>query len=143
MVETIEIKPTPSEQSASATSDVTRHVTKPANRESTAIAPYLFDDDIGMPHTQEADFFGTIGTLYSAILDHVQVPHQSFAQHLQLLLHLVRGHQVLRVREPEVTGGGGGGDRKGTSNVAWHPDMLTCDSELCKHGFRSVVLSRC
>ena len=78
-VETIEIEPTPSEQSASATSDVT-DVTKPADGESTTTAPSLFDDDIGTPHTQGADFFSTIGTLRGAIPDHVQIPHQNYAQ---------------------------------------------------------------
>ena len=77
--ETIEIEPTPSEQSASATSDIT-DVTKPADGESTTTAPSLFDDDIGTPHTQEVDFFSTIGTLRGAIPDHVQIPHQNYAQ---------------------------------------------------------------
>ena len=48
--------------------------------ESTTTAPSLFDDDIGTPHTQEVDFFSTIGTLRGAILHHVQIPHQSHAQ---------------------------------------------------------------
>ena len=78
VAETIERKPTPSEQSTGTPSVVTG-VTKPADGEPTS-APPLFDD-IGMPHTQEADFFGTIGNLCSAIPDHVQIPHQRFAQH--------------------------------------------------------------
>ena len=77
--ETIKIEPTPSEQSASATSDIT-DVTKPADGESTTTAPSLFDDDIGTPHTQEADFFSTIGTLRGAIPDHVQISHQNYVQ---------------------------------------------------------------
>ena len=77
--ETIEIEPTPSEQSASATSDVT-DITKPADEKSTMTVPSLFDDDIGTPHTQEVDFFSTIGTLRSAVPDHVQIPHQGYAQ---------------------------------------------------------------
>ena len=76
--ETIEIEPTPSEQSASATSDVT-DVTKPADGESTTTAPSLFDD-IGTPCIQEVDFSSTIGTLRSAAPDHVQTPHQSYVQ---------------------------------------------------------------
>ena len=79
VAETIEIKPTPSERSTSTTSDVT-DVTKSVDGELT-IAPSLFDDDIGMPHTQEADFFGTIGTLCGTIPDHVQIPRRSFVQH--------------------------------------------------------------
>ena len=47
-VETIEIEPTPSVQSASVTSDVT-DVTKPVDGESTTTAPSLFDDDTGTP----------------------------------------------------------------------------------------------
>ena len=78
MAETIEMKPTPSEQSTSTPSVVT-DTTKPADGEPTP-APSLFDD-IEMPHTQEADFFGTIGNLCGAILDHVQILHQSFVQH--------------------------------------------------------------
>ena len=77
--ETIEIEPTPSEQSASAMSDIT-DVTKPADGELTTTAPSLFDDDIGTPHTQEVDFFSTIGTLRGAIPDHVQIPHQNYTQ---------------------------------------------------------------
>ena len=75
--ETIEIEPTPPEQSVSAKSDVT-DVTRPADRESTTTAPSLFDDNIGMPHTQEADFFSTIGTLCGTIPDHIQIPHQNY-----------------------------------------------------------------
>ena len=33
-----------------------------------------------MPHTHEADFFSTIGTLRGTIPDHVQIPHQSYVQ---------------------------------------------------------------
>ena len=58
VAEKIEIEPTPS---VSTTSDVT-DITKPADGESMTTAPSLFDNDIGMPHTQDADFFGTIGT---------------------------------------------------------------------------------
>ena len=47
-VETIEIEPTPSVQSASAMSDVT-DVTKPVDGELTTTAPSLFDNNIGMP----------------------------------------------------------------------------------------------
>ena len=46
--ETIEIEPAPSEQSVSATLDVTG-ITKPVDGESTTV-PYLFDD-IRTPHT--------------------------------------------------------------------------------------------
>ena len=69
VAETIEIKPTPSEQSAGTT--------KPADGESIT-APSLFDDNIGKAHTQEADFFGTIGALCGAIPDHVQISRRSF-----------------------------------------------------------------
>ena len=48
--ETIKIEPTPSEQSASATSDVT-DVSKPADGESTTTTPSPFDNDIGTPYT--------------------------------------------------------------------------------------------
>ena len=53
---------------------------KPVDGESTTTMPSTFDNDIGMPYTQKADFFSTIGTLCSAILDHIQIPHQSYAQ---------------------------------------------------------------
>ena len=75
--ETIEIEPTPSEQSASAMSDVT-DVTKPADGELTTV-PFLFDDT-GTPHTQETNI-SAFGTLRSAIPNHVQVSHRSFARH--------------------------------------------------------------
>ena len=75
--ETIEIEPAPSEQSASATSDVT-DVTKPTDGELTTV-PFLFDD-IGKPHTQETNL-SVFSTLRSAIPDHVQISHQSFARH--------------------------------------------------------------
>ena len=57
--------------------DVT-DVTKPVDGESTAITPSLFDDDIGIVHNQETDFFGMIGTLCGAIPDHVQISRRSF-----------------------------------------------------------------
>ena len=75
--ETVEIECIPLEQSASATSDVT-NITKPADGELTT-DPYLFDDS-GMLHTQEASFFSAFGTLCSVIPDHVQIPHQNYAQ---------------------------------------------------------------
>ena len=74
--ETIEIEPAPSEQNASATSDVT-DVTKPTDGELTTV-PFLFDD-IGKPHTQETNL-SVFSTLRSAIPDHVQIPHQNYAQ---------------------------------------------------------------
>ncbi|KAG8998634.1 protein transport protein S31, partial [Tulasnella sp. 427] len=69
---------TPSEVSASATSDVT----KPQETESTATEPSLFGDDlnIGTPQGDaNADFFATIGTVRSALPGHVLVPHHSYA----------------------------------------------------------------
>ena len=66
-------------QSASATSDVT-DVVKPAEEESTTTVVSLFYDDIGTPHTQEADFSSTASTLHGTILHHIQIPHQSHAQ---------------------------------------------------------------
>ena len=53
---------------------------KPADGESTTTTPSAFDNDIGMPYTQEVDFFSMIGTLCGAILDHIQIPHQSYVQ---------------------------------------------------------------
>ena len=73
------MSPLPSEQSASATSDVT-DVTKPADGESTTTAPSLVDDDSRTPHTQEVDFFSTISTLHGTIPDHVQISHQNYVQ---------------------------------------------------------------
>ena len=75
----IEIKSSPSEWGASATSDTTV-VTKPADGGLTTTAPSLFDNVIATAHTQEADFFSMIGSLRSAILDHAQIPHQSYVQ---------------------------------------------------------------
>ena len=75
--ETVEIECIPLEQSASATSDV-NDVTKSADGELTTV-PYLFDD-IGTPHTQEANF-SALGTLRSAIPIHVQISHRTFARH--------------------------------------------------------------
>ena len=75
--ETIEIEPTPPEQSVSVKSDIT-DITRPADGELTTTAPSLFNDDIGTPHTQEVDFFSTISTLHGAISDHVQIPHQNY-----------------------------------------------------------------
>ena len=39
----------------------------------------LFDGGTGILHTQEADFFSTIGTLCSVILDNIQTTHQHHA----------------------------------------------------------------
>ena len=40
----------------------------------------LFYNDIGILHIQEADFFSMASTLCGAILHHIQIPHQSYAQ---------------------------------------------------------------
>ena len=42
--------------------------------------PFIFDDDIGTPHSQEADFFNNIDTLPSAVPDHVRVTRRSNTQ---------------------------------------------------------------
>ena len=46
---------------------------------STVMTTSLFNDDTGTPYTQEADFFSTIGTLCSVILDNIQTTHQHHA----------------------------------------------------------------
>ena len=71
-------------QSASATSDVT-DVAKPADKKSTTNILSLFNNNIRMSHTQEADLFSMIGTLHSAITDHIQIPHQSYTQDLSVV----------------------------------------------------------
>ncbi|TDL22025.1 hypothetical protein BD410DRAFT_276586 [Rickenella mellea] len=82
-------EPTPSEQSAGATSDVS-DLTKLADGESTTTAPSLFGDDIGglgiggAPHTPgdaAADFFSAMGagTVGAERSERVQVPHVNYA----------------------------------------------------------------
>ena len=60
-------------------SDIT-DVTKSVDRESTTTIPSLFNNDIRMLHTQEADFFSTISTLHSTISDYIQISHQNYVQ---------------------------------------------------------------
>ncbi|KAG8893057.1 protein transport protein S31, partial [Tulasnella sp. 408] len=72
------IEATPSEVSASATSDAT----KAQEADSTATEPSLFGDDVNIGTPQgdaNADFFATIGTVRSALPGHVLVPHHSYA----------------------------------------------------------------
>ena len=90
--ETIEIEPAPSEQSVSATSDVT-DVTKPADGELTTV-PFLFFDDTGTSHTQEANF-SAFGTLRSAIPNHVQTSYRILCDIFLLRLHLVPDRRVI------------------------------------------------
>lgn len=74
-----EREPTPSELSASVASDHT-DVTKAIDGESTTTAPSLFGDDPGTPQIEaEADFFSTIGTIRSAVPNHMQIPHTNYA----------------------------------------------------------------
>ncbi|OCH86016.1 hypothetical protein OBBRIDRAFT_783955 [Obba rivulosa] len=70
---------TPSEVSASATSDTTG-LTHLADNESTTTAPSLFGDDvIGTPQTDAAaDFFGSIGTGRTAGGEQMQIPHHNY-----------------------------------------------------------------
>ncbi|KAG8985457.1 protein transport protein S31 [Tulasnella sp. JGI-2019a] len=71
------IEATPSEMSAGATSDVT----KGPDVDSTATEPSLFGDDIAIGTPQgdaNADFFASIGTVRSALPEHVLVPHHSY-----------------------------------------------------------------
>ncbi|KAG8898035.1 protein transport protein S31 [Tulasnella sp. 403] len=72
------VEPTPSEVSASALSDNT----KGQEVESTATEPSLFGDDVAIGTPQgdaNADFFASIGTVRSALPEHVLVPHHSYA----------------------------------------------------------------
>lgn len=72
---------TPSEVSASATSDTTS-ATRLADGESTTTAPSLFGDDNivnGTPQTDAAaDFFGSIGTTRTEEDDQMQIPHHNY-----------------------------------------------------------------
>ena len=80
------------------TSDVT-DIMNATGGESIITVRSLFDDDIGTPHTQESDPFGTLGTLRSAIPDHVQVSYTKVMHKTPpLWLHLVPVHQMLQVR---------------------------------------------
>lgn len=69
---------TPSELSASATSDFTK-ATEPES--TTATEPSLFGDDVvvGTPQVDNAaDFFSSMGTIRNAIPERVLVPHHSY-----------------------------------------------------------------
>ena len=69
---------TPSELSASATSDFTK-ATEPAS--TTATEPSLFGDDVVVSTPQvdnAADFFSAMGTIRNATPEHVLVPHHSY-----------------------------------------------------------------
>ena len=80
------------------TSDIT-DIMNATGRESIIAVQSLFDDDIGTPHMQESDPFGTLGTLHSAIPDHIQVSYTKVMHKTPLLwLHLVPVHQMLQVR---------------------------------------------
>jgi protein transport protein SEC31 len=70
-------EPSPSEVSASATSDLTS-LTKAADVESSATEPSLFGDDnlMGTPQTEAAaDFFSSLGTITSMLPSRVLIPH--------------------------------------------------------------------
>lgn len=73
------LEATPSELSASATSDFTK-ATEPES--TTATEPSLFGDDVvvGTPQVDNAaDFFSSMGTIRNAIPERVLVPHHSYA----------------------------------------------------------------
>ena len=73
------LEATPSELSASATSDFTK-ATEPES--TTATEPSLFGDDVvvGTPQVDNAtDFFSSMGTIRNAIPERVLVPHHNYA----------------------------------------------------------------
>lgn len=72
------VESTPSEVSASATSDVTNR----PETESTATEPSLFADDVAIGTPQgdaNADFFAAMGNAPTALPGHVLVPHTNYA----------------------------------------------------------------